>query len=369
MITGHGGNVKALADKLKCPINEITDMSSNLNPLGPPPGLLAFIKKNTNRICSLPDVDASKMVQTFSEYYDIDSNRVLAGNGTTWFIYTLPLALGLSRMLIAGPTYSDYRDACIMHSTNYTYCMASRKSFFKPDFEKISEMLSDVSLKIDAFVLCNPNNPTGTFVPRKKIIRLLKEHKDIIFIIDESYLPFMDEAETISLVGETKFPNLIVLSSMSKIFRIPGLRTGFLCADSIIVKKIMKFYQPWSVNALAQAAIIYIFENNNIITPFIEKTRAFITAGKKKFADQIKDCSFIKIFDSNTCFILAELKNKIKSEKICDFLADKKILIRDCTNFNGLSDNFIRFSLKTEKENSQLADCLMEFNDNLKGVK
>ncbi len=363
MITGHGGNVNALADRLQCPIDEITDMSSNLNPLGPPPGLAEFIKNNIHRICSLPDVDASKMVRAFSGYYNINSDRVIAGNGTTWFIYTLPPALGLKKMLIAGPTYSDYRDACIMHHVDYTFAMASRKFLFKPDLDVVSEMLSDKKQNIDAFVLCNPNNPTGSFAEQKKIIDLLKEHRDKIFIVDESYLPFMDNAEKISLVGKTDFPNLIVLSSMSKIFRIPGLRTGFLCADPAITKKIMKFYQPWSVNALAQAAVIYIFENNKIITPFIEKTRKFITTEKKKFVNSLKNCSFIKFFDSQTYFVLAELENKIKSDKICRFLADKKILIRDCANFQGLSDNFIRLSLKTEKENRQLARCLRKFND------
>ena len=363
MITGHGGNVKALADRLQCPIDQITDMSSNLNPLGPPPGLVEFIKENIHRICSLPDVDASKTVHAFSRYYDIDSDRVIAGNGTTWFIYTLPAALGLKKMLISGPTYSDYRDACIMHSVDYTYSMASREFLFEPDFDRVSEMLSDKSQNIDAFVLCNPNNPTGSFADQKRIIDLLTIHRDIIFIIDESYLPFMDDAESISLVGETNFPNLIVLSSMSKIFRIPGLRTGFLCADPAIVKRIMAFYQPWSVNALAQAAVIYIFENNEIITPFIEKTRKFIKTEKKKFVNSLKNCNFIRFFDSQTYFVLAELKNKIKSDKICRYLADRKILIRDCTNFQGLSDNFIRFSLKTEKENKQLAHSLMEFND------
>ena len=362
MITGHGGNVKALADRLKCSINEITDMSSNLNPLGPPSGLVEFIAENIHEICSLPDVDASRMVDAFSRYYNIDSDRVIAGNGTTWFIYTLPAALGSEKTLISGPAYSDYRDGCIMHSVDYIYAMACRESSFKPDLDQISEMLSDKKLKIDTCVLCNPNNPTGSFIPREKIIDLIIENDDTVFVVDESYLPFMDGGESLSLIGETRFPNLIVLSSMSKIFRIPGLRTGFLCADPLLVKKFMKFYQPWSVNAIAQASVIHLFENKEKIKPFLRQTRQFIKKEKQFFKDQLKNCAFVRLFDSETYFIMGELAKGIKAEKVCRYIADKKILIRDCTNFEGLSDNFIRVSLKTREQNMRLAHCLMEMD-------
>ncbi len=363
MIKGHGGNVEALADRLQCSIDEITDMSSNLNPLGPPPGLTDFLANSIDKIYSLPDVNASKMVEAFSQYNAIDPNRVVAGNGTTWFIYTLPSALNLKKMLIAGPAYSDYKDACIMHSTDYLYSMAHSNFSFKPDLDGISAMLWNKNLGIDSFVICNPNNPTGNFVEKQKIIDLLVKHRDILFIIDESYLPFMDNTKSISFVKETRFPNLIVLSSMSKIFRIPGLRTGFLCADPLIIEKIMKFYQPWSVNSLAQAGVIYIFQNKGEIQPFLDKTRQFIKKEKHFFTDYMKKNTGVKLFDSKTYFILAELKNGMKSNQICKYLGDKKILIRDCSNFDGLSYKFIRFSLKTRKQNMRLADCLMEFND------
>ncbi len=362
MITGHGGNVKALAHRLKCSIDEIVDMSSNLNPLGPPSGLMEFIAENIHKISSLPDVDAGKMVEAFSRYYNIDYRRVTAGNGTTWFIYTLPAALGSKKMLISGPTYSDYRDGCIMHSVGYTYSMACKESLFEPDLDQVSKMLSDKKLKIDTFVLCNPNNPTGRFIPRKRLIDLIMANSDINFVVDESYLPFMDEADNLTLIRETRFSNLIVLSSMSKIFKIPGLRTGFLCADPLIIKKFMKFYQPWSVNSLAQASVIHLFENKEQIKPFLDETRTFIKKEKQFFQNRLKDCTILRLFDSETYFLLAELTQEIKADKICRYIAERKILIRNCTNFKGLSDKFIRFSLKTREQNIKLADCLTEMD-------
>ena len=106
MIIGHGGNVTALAKRLCCPVEDIIDMSSNLNPLGPPKGFETYIKDNIKEIRSLPEVDAMGVVQAFSKAKNIDPSRVAAGNGTTWFIYTLILALASKTLVLGSETKS-----------------------------------------------------------------------------------------------------------------------------------------------------------------------------------------------------------------------------------------------------------------------
>lgn len=363
MITGHGGNVKSLAQRSGCPINEIIDMSCNLNPLGPPSGLEDYLMENIREIRSLPEPDAGEMVRKFAGYHDIDHKRVMAGNGTTSFIYTIPAALKSKHLLIAGPSYADYRDGCIMHNTAFSFCLAEKKLLFQPDLSKISELISDKKNEIDTVIICNPNNPTGTLVQKSNIIELLEKHPDTFFVIDESYLPFVDNAEEISLTAETGFPNLMVLSSMSKIFRIPGLRTGFLSAHPDIVENFMKYYQPWSVNALAQAAVIYLLENRDKTDSFIKKSRKFIKKEKQLFYDSLSSCSGIRLFASETYFIIAELLNDITADKVCRIVGDEKILIRNCANFHGLSDRFVRFSLKERKINMKLAGILKKIEE------
>jgi len=354
MITGHGGNVQALAQRNGCTLDEIIDMSSNINPLGPPEGVEAFIIENIHKIRSLPQADALDMVNAFSAYYQVDAGRVMGGNGTTWFIYTLPQALSWKRVLIAGPTYADYRDGCIMHGAAYSFCMSSSENAFELDFSKIASMAPEV----DAVILCNPNNPTGTLSPVDEIISLVKAHPDTWVVVDESYLPFVKDAEKISLVSETRFPNLIVLSSMSKIFRIPGLRTGYLCADPGVIEKLMGFYQPWSVNALSQSAIVHILENSEQINPFMETTRQFVMEEKQIFEEAMAGIDAVKLYPSATYFMLAELLGGMNSVEVCRKVGDERILIRDCANFHGLSDRFVRFSLRDRATNLQLAQIM-----------
>lgn len=299
MIIGHGGNVNALAQRLGCTVDDIVDMSSNLNPLGPPPGLEAFLTANLNKICSLPQADAGDMVTSFASRHNIDPNRVMAANGTTWFIYTLAQALDVKKMLILGPTYSDYRDGCAVHNVLYDHAMANADNGFVPDLDLVAELLGSKSFDtqpFDTVIICNPNNPTGALVEKQAILGLARAYPDVWFVIDESYLPFVDDAQEITLVGENRFSNLLVLSSMSKIFRIPGLRSGFLCADPGVIDRFMHFFQPWSVNALAQAAVTHLLRSEDDTEAFTVLTRKFINKERALFGQALNDCPGITLF-------------------------------------------------------------------------
>lgn len=351
MIIGHGGNKQELARKLGCRTSDIIDMSSNLNPLGPPDFVEQAIKESLWTVRSLPEPDALSMRKGFADYINMDVNRVIAGNGTTFFIYTLPLALGSKNVLICGPTYSDYKDSCLMHNIGFQHCHARMPDRFAPDIDTISKMAKDA----DTVFFCNPNNPTGTLASKEDILFLLKTHQETVFVIDESYLPFSDRAEAVSLVSETGYDNLVVLSSMSKIFRIPGLRTGFLTAPADLAQKMMAHYQPWSVNAIAQEVVTHIFNRPERIEPFYKQTRAFIKTEKAHFLDRLKSVDGLDLFESHAYFILARLTGEIRSKVFCDRVGKNRLLIRDCSNFIGLSDEYVRFSLKERDINDRLA--------------
>ncbi len=353
MIQGHGGNKSKLAGELGCRVEDIIDMSSNLNPLGPPDAVHAIIRDRLSAIHSLPEPDAAAMCRGFARYHDIDRRNVMAGNGTTFFIYTIPGALGVKKAVIAGPAYSDYRDACSMNGIDPVHCLARKEENFQLDIDRISGMAKNT----DLVFLCNPNNPTGVLTPREKIVDLIKRHPATCFVVDESYLPFVDNARDFSLVSDTHYPNLLVLSSMSKIFRIPGLRTGFLSGAAPLIDKVMGHYQPWSVNSLAQEVITDIFAHPETIEPFYEQTRVYIRKEKQAFVQALQGISGISLFDGATYFILAEL-GRTTAPDFCRAVGRDKILIRDCENFHGLTDRFVRFSLKTREINLALAHSI-----------
>ena len=357
MINGHGGNIYSLAERLDCNPAEIIDMSSNVNPVGPMPELLDFLKDNIDVISFLPEVDSGKLVNAFATRYDISPETVIAGNGTTQFIYTIPQAIKTKKALIFGPTYADYADACKMHGVAYEYFSAVESDGFKHNLNRIKPEING----FDTVFICNPNNPTGNLIPAAELVPFIKKSRDTIFIVDESYMPFVKRSGTESLINYD-LDNLILLNSMSKIFRIPGLRIGFLICSLKTMSSLLHYQLPWSVNSIAQAAVLFLMEHQNKTDHFIDMTQKFLEKEKKLFFERITKPGMIKPFPSVTSFFMARLYGNLTADMICRNLSESRMLIRNCSNFEGLSDRFIRISLKTSRINRLLAEKLSGLN-------
>lgn len=355
MLKGHGGNSIELARQLGCLPQEIIDMSSNINPLGPPPGLVKYLGEHIDAAGKFPEVDSREITEQFADQCRIDSDRVLAGNGTTQFIYALPQALGIKRALIAAPTYSDYADACRLNNVKITFAIAAESQNFQPDLDQISKHLDAV----DSVFICNPNNPTGALIPADDLKALCRAHPDTIFIVDESYLSFIQGAEEKS-IRRKDLSNLIVLVSISKIFAIPGLRIGFVVSSGERIKQLRRFLQPWSVNSLAQLATGYLMIQKDEMDTFIKKTNRLITAERNRLVAAFEDIPDIILYPSTTNFLVARLQNRLYAAEVCRRLAGHKILVRNCDNFYGMTNRHIRISLKLPEHNLMLIHRLLE---------
>ena len=351
MIEGHGGNIYEMAKTLGCSPWDMTDMSSNVNPLGMPPRLKTTLEKHWNEIISLPEVDNQGLQAAFAEATGVSPNQVLAGNGTTAFIYAIPMALKIKKALIVGPTYADYADACRAYGAEATFSLAAENKGFEPELDEISLKLNDV----DTVFICNPNNPTGRLLPADGLKGLIGAHRGVRFVVDESYLPFVSHWKTESLAG-SGLGNAIVLQSFSKIFAIPGLRLGFVIAAPEVVQAFRTFSQPWSVNRLAQLAGSFLVSQKD----FYEKTIHFIETEKKAFLGGIDAVHGLCSFPSAVHFFLFKLEGPFKARELCRQMVRRRILIRDCSNFHGLSDSYIRIALKTSRANKQCVEVLKE---------
>jgi threonine-phosphate decarboxylase len=355
MINGHGGNIYQLAQRLGCRPSDISDMSANVNPLGPMPELIDHLKASLPVIAALPEVDAGGVVEAFSRFYGIDPGQVLAGNGTTELIYLIPRALGLKKALVVGPTYSDYRDACAMNRMPCDHWICREEDDFTPDPQAIRQAAATA----DLVFICNPNNPTGALMRRADIHDLCRSLPDTVFVIDESYLPFAPLPAEVTMI-DSDLPNVMVLNSMSKVFRIPGLRIGFVKAPAWLMPRLAAFALPWSVNSLAQTAVRWLMDRSESVGRFLSSTRTMIEVEKSRIEEYFHQKSEIRCFPSATSFILLRLPHGLNAPTAWRYMADNRILIRDCTNFAGLSDAFIRISLKTAIENSRATDLLVQ---------
>ncbi len=348
----HGGNILATARQLGCAVDELVDMSSNLTPLGMVPGLTEALAAGLGEIRFLPESGSETLVARFAARHGLRPAQVLAGNGTTEFIHGLPAALGMRRALIVTPTYSDYQVASQLAGMAVANFPLRPEEGFGLDLAQLSAQLTGGELVF----ICNPNNPTGGLVSSAALHQLARQHPDTVFLVDESYLPFVREP---SLATFPLLANLFVIGSFSKVYGIPGLRLGFLISSEDGLQRLAVRSKPWGVNRLAQLAGEFLIQHGD---GYVEETIRFVEQHRPAFVQGLATLPGVEVVPGVSHFILCVLHGAQRAGELREKMLARGIMIRDCSNFSGLDDRYFRVSMQSVTKNGQclaaLADIL-----------
>lgn len=346
----HGGTIIATAKQRGIQVCDLIDMSSNLTPLGAVPGLEAVYYQAFTEVGCLPDASSETLRQVFAATFRCRLDEVIAGNGTTEFIYDLSVKVASSRIVIVNPTYSDYRLGCEYGGKKWQ-SFTLQPPCFQLSLDELGRELSGGELVF----ICNPNNPTGTMVNVAALHGLIESRPDVVFVVDESYLPFTREP---SLVTLPRLDNLFILCSSSKIYGIPGLRLGFMVSSSTTLASFLGNQKPWVVNRPAQLCGEFLLEHGG---GYIAEVVTFLDRIKPEFVNLLSSFNDIEVVAGVTNFILCRLAEPYGVAGLCDALLDKNIMIRNCQSFDHLPDGYFRISLQTEKKNDIFLHALGQY--------
>src|SRR3990172_8041786 len=266
MFKGNGGNIKSIVDHGK---NGSLDFSASINRLGYPENVRKVLLENFDDILHYPDIDCSTLRKYIGQKVGRSEDEIIVGNGSTELFYLIPRALKPAKGIVFQPTFSEFTEALkCSHAEAVNNVLRSEEDFC---FTYQESNFDDKKVKM--VFLCNPNNPTGQLVEKTVKLNMVKQHPDITFVMDEAFIDFVDEPEKYSVINETgTMRNLIVVRSLTKFYGFPGLRIGYLVAHVEVVKKMMEYKEPWSVNALAQSAAMTALEDEE----FISRSREFM---------------------------------------------------------------------------------------------
>ena len=343
----HGGNLEKAMERYGISLNEIIDFSANINPLGISPKIKEVLVKSIDQLSHYPDPECKEAKKEISGYFKIDYENILLGNGSTELIYLIVQTLKPKKVLIPVPTFCEYERALNSNNVSINFYKLKEKQEFLVSIDEIIPRLAG----IDLVFLCNPNNPTGTFLPKKEILNLVKEvqKRKIFLVLDEAFIDLYEEE---SLIKEVKnYDHLIVLRSLTKFYGLPGLRIGFGVSSPKLIKKLETQKIPWSVNSLAQIAVREVLRDEK----YISKSRSFLLKEKKFLYRELSNIKGLKAYKPSANFIFIKLLKNISSEILQNQLGRKGILIRNCSNFRGLEEeNFVRVAVRNRKENIKL---------------
>lgn len=340
MIQEHGGNIYRY--------NGVLDFSANINPSGMPDEILKAVISSAENWKNYPDPECSHLREILSYKLNIPAENIVCGNGADDLIFRLVHCMHPRRAAVCVPSFSEYIKALEEAGCEIReFCLKEEN-----DFRLTDDFISLLNDDTDIAVLCTPNNPTGQLIS-PELLRETAMHceaKGITLLCDESFMEFTGAPETYSLLGSLN-TCCVVLSSLTKIYAIPGLRLGYaVCGSRDTAMRLFNSGQYWSVSVPAQAAGCAALECDGFVSEsrdLIRREREYLTEVIGRFCE--------KVYPSAANYLLFKAAPGLDRR-----LLEKGILIRSCENYKGLGKHFFRTAVRTHSENMRLAQALAE---------
>ena len=315
------------------------NFSSNVYNSGAHVELKRFLKEQLNTIENYPAPSGEKLTEFIGKHHSKTAKNCLITNGATEAFFIIANAFHSKDATICTPSFSEYERACKTNHLEITFI--DRKSISQHHF------------KTSLAFICNPNNPDGHENTTDQIATIVAKHPNTYFVIDEAYTEFTSNSiSCISLVD--KFPNIILIKSLTKLFCIPGLRLGYILSNKNIISKLIQYKMPWNVNNLALQAGTFIFKNYKKLLPNFD----MYFSDALLLQNEIDLLNGFEVIPTKTSYFLVRL-SKPKASELKSYLAfTHHLLIRNASNFKTLDDHYIRIASQSPQKNALLIKAL-----------
>jgi threonine-phosphate decarboxylase len=328
----HGGDIFRIARQRHWDWKDVVDFSANMNPLGPAPGVPDAIRAAMDRIRHYPSPESVALSAELSKQWGVPASQILLGNGATDLLHFFARIRPAEPVVLVVPTFSEfhraYPNAATAHWDNFAAWPTS-----------------------GLVVLTTPNNPTGKLAHANLRDWLVSTSHPVM--VDESFLDFTDSPSVLQLLPRR--PELFVLRSLTKFYAIPGLRVGALVGGEEEIAVLRHFREPWQVNVLAEAAALASLQDAD----YAVRSRAFIERERPWLMEQVARFPGVTVEPSCVNFLYAPLD--YDPGRLCTFLLERKILLRNCSLWKGFERPSVRIAVRTREENIRLLDAWREF--------
>ncbi len=353
----HGSDLEKIEKLYGIRKEDVISFSANVNPLGLSPRLKEHLARYLDCITTYPDREYTSLRRCMAEYAGCEPEHIVVGNGSTELISLIIQIQKPKKAMILGPTYSEYEREIALGGGTTLYYPLQEKDGFRLDITNFTGKLDD---SLDLLILCNPNNPTSTCIPREDMRRILdvcKEH-DIDVMVDETYVEFVEQIDRISAVSLTAYyNNIVILRGTSKFFAAPGLRLGYaITGNRDLLRAMNQRKNPWTINSLAEAAGEWMFCDAD----YIGQTRELIAKERRRAYERFRKSDRFHAYEPMANFMLLRIRDSaLTSADLFDRAIREGMMIRDCSTFPFLNNQYIRFCFMRPEDNDRLAECLL----------
>ncbi|WP_206107802.1 pyridoxal phosphate-dependent aminotransferase [Paludisphaera rhizosphaerae] len=293
----------------------------------------------------------------------LSADRLFIGNGAIEIIQAILHRFTGGKVLVNLPTFSAYHEFA-RPDTEVVYNTLRKEDDFRFD---VGEYLETVRReKPDTVVIINPNNPDGGYIPHAKLVAMLEEMRDVPnILVDESFIHFACEGDGFGYRTLTRdldrFPNLMVVKSMSKDFGVAGIRAGYAVMAPERVKTLLDNGYLWNSSGLAE----YFFDlySRPEFQVEYERKRIHYIRHSRRFFKALTTLPGVHVYPTHANFALVELRrdDMTAEDLVCRLLVRRGIYARACDDKKGLEPGrFIRIASRTRSENRYVLRGLKE---------
>jgi histidinol-phosphate aminotransferase len=332
----------------------IAQLASNESPFPPHPKVVEAIERAAGAMNRYPDPDATLLRRRIADRYEEEPGRIAVGNGSCEILLAAAEALCEpgDEIVYAWPSFSMYP-----YLPALTGAREIRVPLAEGDVHDLDAMAAEVTAATQLLIVCNPNNPTATHIPAAEIAAFCERiPPHVTVILDEAYVEFQthdDPDASLGLLAD--FPNVVVLRTFSKCYGLAGLRVGYAIGSPKFRAAVDAVRQPFSVNALAQAAGAEAILHQDDVLRRVEGTvaaRLTVEEGLRalglRTSETHANFSWIDLGDADEATVIAGL-------------AEREIAVRPGKALGG--PGHLRVSYGTEAENERFLRGLSELLD------
>jgi histidinol-phosphate/aromatic aminotransferase/cobyric acid decarboxylase-like protein/choline kinase len=332
---------------------KLLDFCYLVNPYFPPAKMKDELRANFDTLLTEYPSGMSVNSLLAAKNFGVHQENIVVGNGAAELIKSL-MGYLTGKVGFIRPTFDEYPNRYSSeNSVNFT-----------PDNRDYSYTADDIityfgDKEIGNLVVVNPDNPSGNYIPKKDLLRLIEwsAQKGIRLVIDESFVDFADEEDNTLIEQEilSANPHLFVMKSISKSYGVPGLRLGVLASgDDEIISSMKKDVAIWNINSFAE---FYMQIEEKYKKDYAEAL-VKIRAERRRFAGELDKLLGVRVIQSQANFIMVELDENISPKGLLkNLLVKYEILIKELTTkTNGR--NYLRLAVRNTEENNRLIEAM-----------
>ena len=338
---------------------QLLDFCYLVNPFFPPKRMKDELRANFDVL--LTEYPSGMRVNSMlaGKYFNIRQEYIVVGNGAAELIKSLT-EIGINGKIgIVYPTFEEYPNRMSKEDIISYY---PEQADWKYDADDLMRFFDNKP--IEALLLVNPDNPTGNFIVKADVIRLVDwcENRGTMLVLDESFVDFSDEWETNSLLSNDvlkQHPLLIVVKSISKSYGVPGLRLGVMASGNIeLIGAMKKDVAIWNINSFAE---FYMQIFNKYERHYHEACARFVEE-RQRFKQRLQRVPHLRVLPSQANFFTCVIEGKYTSTELTELLLSRyEILIKDGETKKGMhGTNTVRIAIRDQVDNDRLCDILMD---------